>query len=79
MEYFSEVCDYPIKSPQDSGLFLHDRKMIKYTIVFSKRNMQHSIKYTVSNTETGMQHTECCILHLEKSNYVTIAACNNSH
>ena len=45
-------------------LFLHDRKMIKYTIVFSKCNMQHSIKYTVSNTETEMQHTECCILHL---------------
>ncbi len=52
-------------------LFLHDRKMIKYrsTIVFSKCNMQHSIKYTVSNTETVVNH----------SNYVTIGACNNSH
>ena len=64
----SEISEIYEKLYRINRLFLHDRKMIKYTIVFSKRNMQHSIKYTVSNTETGMQHTECCILHLEKSN-----------
>ena len=36
-------------------LFLHDRKMIKYTIYISKCNMQHTIKYAVCNTGTGMQ------------------------
>ncbi len=58
---------------ESKGLFLHDRKMIKYTIVFSKCNMQHCIKYTVSNTKTGMQHTV-----VNHSNYVTSSAFNNT-
>ena len=53
---FVKPCLFPVTVIQHIwleplGLFLHDRKMIKYTIVFSKCNMQHSIKYTVSNTE----------------------------
>ena len=38
-------------------LFLHARKMIKNTIDIPKCNMQHTIKYAVCNTETGMQLT----------------------
>ena len=36
------------------GLYLHARNMIKYTIDISKCNMQHTIKYAVCNTETGI-------------------------